>query len=157
MDQVLAGLRWQLLVLYVGDVMVAHGKTFEEYLHAVNVVFDKIQKWGLRLSIAKCQLFLKEFEYLGFNISRTGVSRSPKNVAKLLQISMNSIADVRRFIGMAQFYRRRIKGFSAIVAPLYECLKTPWASRNVEIVTSCIDKIKSRHRRFQLGFGCDLN
>ena len=66
MDQVLAGLRWQILVLYVDDAVVAFGDTFEDHLRALNVVFDRIQKWGLRLAVAKCQFFLKESDYLGY-------------------------------------------------------------------------------------------
>jgi hypothetical protein len=141
-DQVLAGLRWQILVQYIDDSMIGHGETFEEHLRALNVVFDRLQKWGLRLSVAKCSFFMKTFEYLGFTISRAGVSPSPKNVEKLFACSIESSADVRKFLGMAQFYRRWVEHFSLLAAPLYECLKVPWPSRDAPTVEKCVATIK---------------
>ena len=75
MDQVTAGLKYQILISYVDDVLVYAGDTFEDHLRALNVTFNRLQERGLRLSIAKRSFCVKSFEYLGVIVPREGLDR----------------------------------------------------------------------------------
>ena len=139
-DRILAGLKWSILMNYVDDILLFYGYTFREHLRGLNIVFNRIQNSGLRISLAKCHLFKKAIAYLGFLISNQGIQPDPANVTKILKVKLNTLKDVRSFIGLAQFYRRFIEHFTHKCRPLFALLKkgTPFkklpddAARNVE-------------------------
>ena len=56
MEQVLRGLHWKTLLLYLDDVIVI-SPTFESHLDRLAEVFERLRKAGLKLKPSKCELF----------------------------------------------------------------------------------------------------
>ena len=59
METVLAGLNWQICLIYIDDIIV-HGESFEAMLTNLDSVLCKLQDAGLKLKPRKCQLFKKK-------------------------------------------------------------------------------------------------
>ena len=72
MDAVLAGLKWNILLVYIDDVLV-YSQTFEDYLRDLEVVLDRFIKANMQLKPSKCHLFQKELLYLGHLVSSDGI------------------------------------------------------------------------------------
>ena len=53
MDLVLAGLQWNNCLIYLDDVLII-GKTFEEHLSNLNLVFNRLREVGLKFKLSKC-------------------------------------------------------------------------------------------------------
>jgi hypothetical protein len=53
MDQVLSGLKWNICLVYLDDVVVC-GKTFKEHQEIGWKVFLALQKTQLTLNVKKC-------------------------------------------------------------------------------------------------------
>ena len=58
MDAVLAGLKWNILLVYIDDVLV-YSQTFEDHLRDLEVVLDRFIKANMQLKPSKCHLFQK--------------------------------------------------------------------------------------------------
>ena len=56
---VLAGLSWEVAIAYIDDILVV-GRTFEEHLCNLDLVFDRLELHGLKVRPDKCYLFKRE-------------------------------------------------------------------------------------------------
>ena len=71
MDLVLSGLQWVSCLVYLDDVVV-FGKSFEEHLKNMELIFARIREAGLKLK--PYLFFQKQVKYLGHIISEHGVT-----------------------------------------------------------------------------------
>ena len=78
-----------------------------------------LRKAGLQVEIEKCEFHTTETRYLGLIIGTEGVKMDPKKTETVKNWPQpKTLKDVQAFLGFANFYRRFILGFSAIVKPL---------------------------------------
>jgi hypothetical protein len=62
---------------------------------------------------------LKEVSFLGHIKSEGGISIDPSKVKDVLSWNTpQNVLDIRRFLGLARYYRKFIEGFSKISKPM---------------------------------------
>ena len=70
---------------------------------------------------SKCEVFKTEINYLAHHVSKKGVLLSKKNLESIAQCPPpDTYTKVKSFVGLVGHYRRFIKGFAKIAAPLYD-------------------------------------
>lgn len=129
---------------YLDDLIIVT-PTFEKHLEILQKVFNRLRSAKLVLSKEKCKFCLPRLRYLGFMIDNTGLHVDPEKVAAILNIpSPTSVTEVRRFLGMASWYRRFIPQFATLTAPLSALVgkkrKWQWS----EVNESAFNAIKER-------------
>jgi hypothetical protein len=73
----------------------------------------------MQVNIDKCKWFQDSVTYLGFIITRTGIHPQPEKIQGILHIKTPTMQrEVRRFIGMVNFYRNLYPKRAEILAPL---------------------------------------
>ena len=119
MDRVLAGLHWETCLFYLGDIIV-FSSTWEEHLARLRQVFERLRHANLKLGADKCTFAAKEVNYLGHRFTEEGLLPDSSLLAVIREIPpLKTATEVRSLLGLAGYYRRYVKGFAAIAAPLH--------------------------------------
>ena len=106
-------------LIYLDDVVFSDMP--EEHLQRMCVVFDHLREHSLKLKPSKREVFKLEINYLAHHVSQKGVLPSKKNLESIAQCPPpDTYTKVKSFVGLVGHYRHFIKGFSKIVAPLYD-------------------------------------
>ena len=120
MQNCLGELNLTYCLIYLDDVIVFSDMP-EEHLRRMRVVFSHLCEHGLKLKPSKCEVFKSEINYLAHHVSQKGVLLSKKNLESIAQCPPpDTYTKVKSFVGLVGYYRRFIKGFAKIAAPLYD-------------------------------------
>jgi len=71
MSMVLAGLHWDICLVYTDDIVVL-GKSLEEHVRYTAQVLQRLRLTGLKLKPIKCRLFQERATFLG-HVSRSSL------------------------------------------------------------------------------------
>lgn len=115
-DTVLRGL--DFVFVYIDDILIASNSE-SEHQQQIETVFKRLVDFGLIINQDKCVFGQKEVNYLGHRINANGCAPLAEKVAAVKEFpSPNSRRQIRRFLGMINFYRRFIPNCAALAAPL---------------------------------------
>jgi hypothetical protein len=123
MHQVLRPFMGKFVVVYFDDILI-YSPTWESHFDHLRAVFDMLRTERLFVNRKKCSFFTSSVTFLGFVVSTDGVLADQSKIDAILGWpKLKTLHDVRSFHGLASFYRRFIRNFSTLIAPITECLK----------------------------------
>ena len=104
---------------YIDDLLITTNSSFTDHLEKLSIVLAKLEKAGLKVNALKSSFYQPEVEYLGFLITRQGIKPQPKKVESIHNMAPpKKRKDVRKFLGIVNYYRDMLEKRSDILAPL---------------------------------------
>jgi hypothetical protein len=108
---------------YLDDILI-FSKNRKDHIAHVREVLKRLVKCGLNADIKKCEFFTTRTKYLGIIITPGGIEMDPEKVrAVTAWDAPKTRRQLQRFLGFANFYRRFIKAYSTLAAPLVHLTK----------------------------------
>lgn len=123
LDEILQGLDFTFG--YLDDILVfSKGET--EHVGHLTKIFDQLKKYGVVINTNKCVLGATEVTFLGYHVSAAGIRPLPEKVKAIQEYPLPKNAkELRRFLGMINFYRKFLPGAAQIQGPLNQALSGP--------------------------------
>ncbi|NJO52629.1 MAG: hypothetical protein HC840_28105, partial [Leptolyngbyaceae cyanobacterium RM2_2_4] len=104
---------------YIDDLLCITKEDFTDHLEKLDAVFERVSKAGLKVNAVKSFFAKGEVEYLGYWITRDGIQPLAKKVEAMLNIAPpTNKKELRRFIGLINYYRDMWIRRSHVLAPL---------------------------------------
>jgi len=111
------------VVVFIDDVIVGM-ETEEEHDELVVEVVKRLEENDLYVKPEKCKWKVREVEFLGVVIGPEGIKMEKGKVKGVLEWpTPKYVKDMQKFLGLANYYCRFIKGFASIARPLHNLVK----------------------------------
>ena len=97
-------------------------------------VFQTLREHQFYAKFSKCEFWLDRVAFLGHEVSKDSIQMDPKKIEAIIDwLRPTTVTEVRSFLGLVGYYRRFMKDFSKIVAPLtrltHKNVKFIWTDR----------------------------
>uniref|UniRef100_A0A3Q7IGZ8 CCHC-type domain-containing protein n=1 Tax=Solanum lycopersicum TaxID=4081 RepID=A0A3Q7IGZ8_SOLLC len=116
--------------------------------HWMNMSITKLRKYTLYVKVEKCEFAQQEIKFLGHLVSKNQVRMDPKKVQTIVDWQTpGNVKDLQSFLGLANYYRNFIMGYSKRAAALTDLLKKDakwiWVVRSEETFQNLKEAITS--------------
>ena len=116
------------VICYFDDIL-CHTSTMEEHELLLGRVFKRLKEFGLQLNPEKCEYRKSKITFLGHIISKNGVRSDDSKIAAMVNMTEpTDVAELRRYLGMANYLGRYLPHLSSVLRPLNDLLvkETVW-------------------------------
>ncbi len=108
--------RW--VIVYIDNILI-YSNNLEEHIRHVRSVLKRLMQYQLYAKAEKCEFHQTSTSFLSYVISQEGVAMDERKVKAFMEWPQpQTIKELQRFLGFANFYRRFTRDFSVIAAPL---------------------------------------
>jgi hypothetical protein len=123
MNDVLRPYLRRFVLVFFDDILI-YSSSWAEHLQHVGIVLNALRAHRLHLKCSKCSFGASSVAYLGHVISAEGVAMDVDKIAAVASWpAPRSARALRGFLGLAGYYRKFIRDFGIIAAPLTRLLR----------------------------------
>lgn len=107
---------------YVDDFIIM-SPTFEGHVKTLKEVARRLKANNLTISREKSCFCFKRLSFLGYILTERGLEANPERIAPIMNYKRpERVKDVRRLVGLANWYRRFIHRAAEMLAPLSDLI-----------------------------------
>ncbi|CAG2218638.1 unnamed protein product [Mytilus edulis] len=123
MDRVLHGLKFKSCLCYLDDVLIC-SETFDQHMSDLSEVLGRFRNAGLKLGPKKCSFAAQSCVFLGHLISKDGILPPADRVQAIQEYpAPRNVKELRRLIGLFNWFKKFIPNFSATISSLTRLLQ----------------------------------
>ncbi|TYK19855.1 Transposon Ty3-G Gag-Pol polyprotein [Cucumis melo var. makuwa] len=132
----------KFVLVFFDDILV-YSKNEDDHAMHMGKVLSNLQQHELYANQKKCHFAQKRIEYLGHVISGEGVAVDLEKIKAISDWPQpTNVKETRGFLSLTGYYRRFVRNYGTIAAPLTQLLKKG-GFRWTEEATLAFDKLKS--------------
>ena len=121
----------EFVKVYIDDLLVISAGSFDDHLEKLGQVLQRLHEKGFQVNAAKSSFCALEVDYLGYTLTRDGIMPQKKKVAAILALKPpKNIKELRRVLGIVQFYRDIWEKRTDLLAPLTDLVAECGVSKN---------------------------
>lgn len=103
---------------YLDDIIIFSESQAEHDIH-VRQILEKLRSAGLQVDLKKCEFGVKRTKFLGYILTIDGIEVDPDKIEVIRDWKYaKTVREIQSYLGFCNFYRRFIKDYGKICAPL---------------------------------------
>lgn len=116
---------------YLDDIVIVN-KDFDDHINSLKWVMNQLKSAELTINMEKCAFARSSLKYLGYVVDSHGLRTDPEKVSAILNYPRpTTYTELKRFIGLASWYRRFVANFAIVAAPLHDLTKGGKKSKEI--------------------------
>jgi transposase InsO family protein len=120
MNNIIGHKRWDYVLVYLDDILI-FSNSFDDHMVHLHEVFNVLSDHQFTLNPDKCSLAKQSIDFLSHTITKDSIVPSKERIQAILDIPQpTTLAQANRFIGKIGWYRKFIKSFAQIAAPIHK-------------------------------------
>ena len=105
------------------DDMITTGKDTQEHLENLDEVLSRLEEYGLRLNLDKCEFFKESVTFCGNIIDRNGLHKTPDKIEAITnEAKPVNVTQLKSFVGLVNYYGKFLPDLSTVLNPLHRLL-----------------------------------
>jgi hypothetical protein len=123
MNEVLRSFIGKFVVVYFDDMLI-YSKSLDEHIEYLCAIFGALREACLFANLEKCTFCTDRVAFLGYVVTPQGVEVDEAKIEAIKSWPIpGALTQLLSFFGLAGFYRRFMRDFSTIAAPLNDLMK----------------------------------
>jgi hypothetical protein len=145
MNEVLCSFIGKFVVVYFDDILI-YSKLMDEHIEHLCAVFGALREARLFANLEKCTFCTDRVAFLGYVVTPYGIEVDEVKIEAIKSWPISAtLTQLQSFLGLAGFYRRFVRDFSTIAAPLNYLTKKGvpfyWRAAQEHSFNTLIDKL----------------
>jgi hypothetical protein len=123
MNEVLLSFIGKFVVIYFDDILI-YSKSLDEHIEHSRAVFGALREAHLFANLEKCTFCTDRVAFLGYVVTPQSIEVDEVKIEAIKSWPISAtLTQLQSFLGLAEFYRRFMRDFSTIAAPLNDLTK----------------------------------
>jgi len=111
------------VIVYLNDILV-YSRNAEDHEQHLRQVLQRLKEHQLYARLSKCSFFASSTEYLGHIVDGDGLRPNSRLIQAITEFPRpKPLKELQSFLGLANYYRKYISGFSNIALPLTDATR----------------------------------
>jgi len=122
--------------VFFNDILI-YSRSLSDHLIHLRLVLDLLSTHKFFAKLSKCVFAVSKVDYSNHVISANGVAPDPEKIQAIIDWpTPRSLTALRGFLGLTGFYRRFVRHYATVAAPLTDLLKSTKFSWNLQADTA---------------------
>ncbi|GJU02386.1 putative reverse transcriptase domain-containing protein [Tanacetum coccineum] len=123
----------KFVIVFIDDILI-YSKDEKEHEEHLKAILELLKKEQLYAKFSKCEFWIPKVLFLSHVIDNRGIRVDPAKIESIKDwASPKSPTEIRQFLGLAEYYRRFIEGFSKIAKSMMKLtqigIKFDWGEK----------------------------